>query len=185
MGEVMSWEESMAGVFDDLEQQAQGLHLLERDAEVAELTAAEYAEVPLAGRLHASLGHDLRVQLRGGEVVSGRLARVGAGWFLLVDSAVEWVVCRSGVGFVAGLSPRVRGEAVWSAVDRLSVRTVLRRLAEQPGGCTLHLVDGRRADGRVGRVGADFFELRVGEGSGERVLAVETSAVAALQGRVG
>lgn len=174
----------MAGVFDDLEQQAQGLHLLERDAEVAELTTAEYAEVPLAGRLHASVGRDLRVHLRGGELVSGRLARVGGDWFLLVDSAAEWIVCRSGVTLVAGLSDRTVREAAWSAVDRLSVRAVLRRLAEGSGRCTVHLVDGRRTDGRVGRVGADFFELHAGEGWGERVLAVETSAVAALRGGV-
>ena len=48
MQKVMSWEESMFAVFDDLEQQAQGLHLAERDAEVADLTVAEYSRVSLA-----------------------------------------------------------------------------------------------------------------------------------------
>ena len=46
----MSWHESMFAVFDDLEQQAEGLHLAERDAEVADLTLAEYTRVTLAAR---------------------------------------------------------------------------------------------------------------------------------------
>lgn len=181
----MSWEESVASVFDDLEQQAQGLHLLERDAEVAELTAAEYAGVGLASRLHASLGHELEVSLRGGTRVAGRLARAGQGWFLLVDGAVEWVVSTSAVCLVAGLSSRSLDEAAWSAVDRISVRSALRRLAAAPEPCTVHLLDGGLLEGRLGRVGADFFELHAGEGAQGRVLAVATASVAGLQRRAG
>ena len=65
----------MFAVFDDLEQQAAGLHLVERDAEVADLTVAEYSRVSLGARLHASLGDELRLRLVGGHVVSGRLAQ--------------------------------------------------------------------------------------------------------------
>ncbi len=57
----MSWEASMVALFEDLEQQAAGLRLAERDAEVAELTLAEYSRISLGARLHASLGHDLRL----------------------------------------------------------------------------------------------------------------------------
>ena len=67
----------MFAVFDDLEQQAAGLHLVERDAEVADLTVAEYSRISLGARLHASLGLELRVRLLGGHQLSGRLARVG------------------------------------------------------------------------------------------------------------
>ena len=66
MEKGMSWEESMFAVFDDLEQQAQGLHLVERDAEVADLTARRVLPGQPRLTLHASLGDELRVRLLGG-----------------------------------------------------------------------------------------------------------------------
>ena len=56
----MGWEETMFAMFDDLEQQAEGLHLTGRDADVAELTMAEYSRISLGARLHASLGLELQ-----------------------------------------------------------------------------------------------------------------------------
>src|SRR6478609_5267931 len=120
----MGWEESMFAVFEDLEQQAEGLQLIERDAEVADLTVAEYSRVSLASRLHASLGADLRVRLLGGRVVGGRLARLGEDWFLLVDGSGEWVVRHQGVATVDGLSGKAHSEDTWSVVDRLTLRAV-------------------------------------------------------------
>ena len=55
----MSWEQRLLAVFDDLEQQAEGLALAERDAAVEELSRAGYAEVELAARLHAATGNEL------------------------------------------------------------------------------------------------------------------------------
>ena len=52
-------------LFDDLEQQAEGLALAERDARVAERCRAEYAEVDLVARLHASVGTPVQVEVRG------------------------------------------------------------------------------------------------------------------------
>ena len=179
----MSWEESMFAVFDDLEQQAQGLHLVERDAEVADLMLAEYSLVSLAARLHASVGLDVRVRLLGGRVVGGRLARLGEDWFLLVDGSAEWVVRHQGVVSVGGLSTRADSEETWSVVDRLTLRTVLRRLSMTNESCLVHFCDDQQVEGRVGRVGRDFFELNVGEAAGELVQAVPYSSVAALQGR--
>ena len=43
----MSWDAALLDVFEDLEQQASGLRLADRDAEVADLAAAAYAEVGL------------------------------------------------------------------------------------------------------------------------------------------
>ena len=183
MQKVMGWEDSMFAVFDDLEQQAQGLHLVERDAEVADLAVAEYAGVSLASRLHASLGQDLRVRLLGGRVVGGRLARLGADWFLLVDGSSEWVVRHDGLVTLSGLSPRAHSEDTWSVVDRLTLRAVLRRLASTNEPCVVHFCDDQQLDGRIGRVGQDFFELSVGEPSNSHVRAVPNAAVAALQGR--
>jgi hypothetical protein len=183
MHKVMSWEESMFAVFDDLEQQAQGLHLVERDAEVADLTLAEYSRVSLASRLHASLGLDLRVRLLGGRVIGGRLARLGDDWFLLVEGASEWVVRGQGVASIGGLSSRAHSEDTWSVVDRLTMRAVLRRLAMANEPCLVHFCDEQQVEGCIGRVGRDFFELNVGEGAGRVVQAVPHTAVAALQGR--
>lgn len=179
----MGWEESMFAVFDDLEQQAAGLHLVERDAEVADLTVAEYSQVSLGARLHASLGLELRVRLIGGRLVSGRLARVGEDWLLLVDRPAEWIVRHDGIASVTGLSPRADSEEAWSVEDRLTVRAVLRRLAGVNAPCLVHFADDQQVEGRVGRVGRDFFELRVGEGEDRSVRVVPVGAVSALQGR--
>ena len=56
----MHWEERLLAVFDDLEQQAEGLALEARDAEVAELGRAEYAAVDVAARLHGAVASRLR-----------------------------------------------------------------------------------------------------------------------------
>jgi len=183
MHRVMSWEESMFAVFDDLEQQASGLHLAERDAEVADLTVAEYSRISLASRVHASMGEDLRVRLLGGRVVGGRLARLGEDWFLLVDGSSEWVVRHAGVATIGGLSGKAHSEDTWSPVDRLTMRAVLRRLAMAHEPCVVHFCDDQQVEGVVGRVGRDFFELAVGDGAGRLAQAVPNTAVAALQGR--
>ena len=179
----MGWEESMSAVFDDLEQQAAGLHLVERDAEVAGLTAAEYSRVSLAARLHASVGRDLRLRLLGGQQVSGRLARTGEDWLLLVDGSAEWIVRHDGLCSVQGISGRADHEETWSVLDRLTLRAVLRRLSAERDDCLVHFVDDQRVHGRVGRVGQDFFELTVGAGPGGTVHVVTFAAVSALQGQ--
>jgi len=179
----MSWEESMLALFEDLEQQAAGLQLVERDAEVADLGVAEYSRIGLASRLHASLGCAVRVRLRGGLVVSGRLAGVGEDWLLVVDRTAEWIVRRDGLVTVSGLSARADSAETWSVVDRLTLRSVLRRLAGAGGPCLVHFADDERAEGRIARVGLDFFELLVGEGADRTLQVVAVEAVAALQGR--
>jgi len=181
----MGWEESMFAVFEDLEQQATGLHLVERDAEVADLSVAEYSRISLGGRLHASLGRELRVRLVGGHHVSGRLARVGEDWLLVVDGSAEWIVRYAGVLTLSGLSPRADNEETWSVMDRLTLRAVLRRLSSTSEPCLVHFLDDQRIDGRVGRVGHDFFELFVGEGPDRSVQIVPTASVSTLQRRAG
>lgn len=179
----MGWEESMFAVFDDLEQQAAGLELVERDIEVEDLGVAEYARVSLAARLHASVGTSLRLRLLGGHQVAGRLARVGQDWLLLVDRAAEWIVRYDGIVTATGLSARADHEDTWSVVDRLTLRSVLRRLSSVSEQCQVHFADDHRLQGRVGRVGRDFFELHVGEGADRSVQVVPVASVAALQGR--
>jgi hypothetical protein len=177
----MSWEASMFALFEDLEQQAAGLQLVERDLEVAELTVAEYSRVSLGERLHASLDHDLRVRLVGGRQLSGRLARVGEDWMLLVDGATEWIVRTAGAVSIVGLSLRADNEKTWSVVDRLSLRALLRGLSTDSAACVIHFVDDQQLQGRIGRVGEDFVEVQVGEGAGRSVQVVQVTTVTALQ----
>lgn len=172
----------MFDVFDDLEQQAAGLGHAERDAEVAELSVAEYAHVGLLERLHASKGRELVLSLRGGARVSGRLARLGADWLLLVGDAGEWVVRLDGVLTLAGVSARARDERTWAVLDRLSLRSVLRRLGSLQDTSRVHLLDAQLLEGRVGRVGGDFLELHTGHtGQQSGVLLVPVGAIVALQ----
>ncbi len=181
----MGWEESMFAVFDDLEQQAAGLHLAERDAEVADLSVAEYSLVTVAARLHASLDLDLRVRLVGGHQIAGRLARLGRDWILLVDSATEWIVRLGGITAMSGLSPRAESEDTWSVMDHLTLRALLRRLSAVGDTCLVHFSDAQRLEGRIGRVGKDFFELGVGADRGRGVHVVPVASMTALQGRLG
>ncbi len=98
--------------------------------------------------------------------MSGRLARVGDGWLLLVDRTREWIVRDATIASVAGHSARADSEETWSVVDNLSLRAILRRLAADPRPCVLHFVDDQQLRGRIGRVGQDFVELVLGEGAG-------------------
>ena len=117
----MSWEESMFAVFDDLEQQAEGLHLVERDAEVADLTMAEYSRISLGARLHASLGRDLRVRLVGGHR-RGRPAGPARRGLAAAGRPVRGVdrAPRRHRHASPGSPPRADSEETWSVVDRLT-----------------------------------------------------------------
>jgi len=70
------------GMLDDLELQAEGLHLAERAVEVDELSTAQYAEVELVARLHASVGSTVRVGMSHGTELHGwpMPARTGSSW---------------------------------------------------------------------------------------------------------
>ena len=179
---MSSWERSVLALLDDLEQQAEGLHLVERDLEVADRVEAEYAAVTSAGRWHASVGQEVRLRLLGGLQVRGVLARVGRDWLLVRDRGTEWVVPVDAVFSGAGLSTRSAAEETWSVLDRLGLRSVLRGLARSADECVVNATDGHQVTGRLGRVGADFVELRVGDGA---VHVVPTRALSALQSRGG
>jgi hypothetical protein len=181
--DVMRWEERLLDLFDDLEQQAEGLALIGRDTEVAEQSRAEYARVDLAARLHASVGRSVRLDVRGLGGVEGRLARVGEGWCLLGDGAVEWLVRTAAVIAVRGVSQRGRAVDARPVTARLGLTSALRGVAETRSVVVVHSVDATSVRGVLGRVGEDFVELGVGEDrvtSGEVVL-VPFSGLAALR----
>lgn len=173
-------ERRLGEIFEDLEQQAEGLELAERDTEVAELGTAEYSSVDLLSRLHGSVGRSLVVRLPHGMRVRGLLTRVGQDFCILEDDHAIWLVRPCSCLALDGLSRRAVIEAARTILSRLTLRSVLRRLAAEGTGCTVHLVDGDRLEGNAGRVGADFFELN-GPGAGDA--AVPFAAVAAVRVR--
>lgn len=178
----MGWEEHLFALFDDLEQQAEALYDAERDLELADRSRAEYHSVSLASRLMASLDREVVLDLRGGGTVAGTLVRVGTGWCLVRGRAQDWVVRTAAVLVVGGASERSVPEVAWPAVTRLGLGSALRRVAESGERCVLQLVDGRRHEAVLRRVGADFVEARVGEDAGRGVL-VAFTALAAVQSR--
>jgi hypothetical protein len=105
---------------------------------------------------------------------------VSKGWLLLGSSGSEWVVPLPAVTSVSGASARSVPEVAWSPVTRLGLGSALRRLSEAAEPCVVHLVDGTVHEARVGRVGADFVELAVGE---DRVELVPHAGLAAIRSR--
>lgn len=190
MSAMTGWEQRLLGVFDDLEQQAEGLALAERDARVAELARAEYAELDLLSRLHGAVGRELHLVVRGVGRVHGGVLRVGADWVLLDDGHHEWLVRLAALEEVRGLPTRAVAEAARPLTARLGLGSVLRSLAQDAVPVQLHRLGGEVLAARLRRVGADFVELETGtagpgEGSagGEGVAVVPWDAVAAVRRR--
>jgi hypothetical protein len=176
----MGWEEHLFALFDDLEQQAEALYNTERDAELADRSRSAYHEVTLAGRLMASTGRVVALDVRGVGRLDGTLDRVAAAWFLLRGPAQDWVLRTAAVQLVAGTSERSLPEVAWPPVARLGLGSALRRLADAGERCVLHLLDGARHEAVLVRVGADFVEARV---SGGRTVLVAVDALAGVQSR--
>ena len=180
----MHFEDSVLALLDDLEMQADGLHLAERAVEVDELSVAEYAEVELVARLHGSAGCTLRIGLAEGLELRGRLARVGSDWLLLDDGqGSAWFVPLGSLGVIVGLGARSVPAEARGLSARLSLRSVLRRLAGEMQPGVLHLRGGRILHGVLVRVGADFAELRQSDAGA--VVTVPLAAVTVVQVRSG
>lgn len=175
----MRWEETVFALFDDLEMQAEGLHLEQRAGEIEALSDAGYAEVGLASRVHASRGNMLRLVLVDGTEVRGRLSRAGSGWVLLDSGSNEWLVPLPAVTLIDGVAESSVPPDLWPIVARLSIRFALRRISGVDGSCTVWLASGPQVVGNLERVGADFVELR----TTSLLVVIPTAAIAAVQGQ--
>ena len=161
---VMRWDE----LFADLEAQASALERIERGGEVDERTRGEVGGLSLVDRVRAAMGAPVTVQVIGGLVVTGSVARVGPDWLLVDEQAGRETVV------VLAAVLRLRGLLRYSAVphsmgvveSRLGLRHVLRGIARDRSAVRLHLVDGSVVDATVDRVGADFVEVAT-HGAGE------------------
>ena len=176
----MTWEAELFALLDDLEQQADALYAVEREAELADRSRAAYREVTLASRLMASVGGEVRLEVAGVGMVGGVLDRVADGWCVLSGIAQDWVVCLPAVLAVYDGAERSLPERAWPPVARLGLGSALRRLADAGERCVLHLRSGTAYDAALRRVGADFVEAGVGEG---RQVLVAFGALAAVQSR--
>ena len=166
----MTWERRLFEVLDDLEQQAEGLALVARDAAAGERARELYSEVDLASRLHGSVGAPVELVLPGAGTVRGRLARAGRGWCLLSadeDAGPELIVNLDGVLSVRGLAPRATPERARAVTARLGLASALRGVAAEAEPVVVVRRDGAVRRGMLGRIGADFVELLVESGPPE------------------
>lgn len=177
----MTWEQEVFALLDDLEAQADAAFALEREAELADRRRAEYQQVRLAGRLMASVGAPVVLEVAGVGVLEGTLERVADGWLLLGGAGQDWLVRLAALASVRGASERAVPDVAWPRVARLGLGSALRRLADAGERCVVHGVDGGCHDGVPVRVGADFVEI-VPDGS-DRVTLVAFDRLAAVQRR--
>ena len=154
----MGWDERLFDLLDDLEGQAEALYAAERDAELADRSRAEYASVTLAGRLMASVGRDVLLDVDGTGPVRGELRRLGTGWCLVSGDAGDWLLPLDAIVAAQGASDRAVPEVAWSTVSRLGLGSALRRLADEGAPCVVATRGGARHEVVLTRVGKDFVE---------------------------
>ena len=178
----MGWDERLFDLLDDLEGQAEAMYAAERDAELADRSRAEYAAVTLAGRLMASVGRDVLLDLEGPGPVRGELRRVGTGWCLVSGDAGDWLVPVDAIVAAEGISDRAVPEIAWSTVARLGLGSALRRLADEGTACVVAMRSGARHEVVLTRVGKDFVEAET-TGDRARRLLLSLASVGAVQSR--
>ena len=162
----------------DLEQLADGMHLRDRDDEVAALQVAEYARIDLESRLHASVGWAITAHVAGGMAIRGRLEQVGPDCCVMLDDTSTWLVALHRCRCFVGLSPRSVATNARAITAGLGPRTQLREFAEAGRPCQVYFQESS-ITGVVGRVGRDFMELH--RSAGAEPLIVPWSAVVAVR----
>lgn len=170
----------MFAFLDDLEGQAEALYADEREAELVDRSRAEYAGVTLTGRLMASVGDLVEVDVRAVGPVRGSLRRVARSWCLVSGHGQEWFLPRLAIVAVAGASTRAVPEIAWSPLTRLGIGSAMRRIADAQDRCLVHTLDGARHDVILRRVGADFVEAVTDQ---QETVLVALDSVAAIQRR--
>lgn len=182
----MGWDQDLFALLDDLEGRAEAGFALERGAEIRDRGQAEYGEVAVAGRLMASRGRQVTLEVDGVGALPGTLVRSAADWLLLEASGCEWLVPHRCLLSIEGASPRSLPEAAWSPLSRLSLTSALRGLADTGLPCLLYRRDGGRLEASPRRVGRDFVEVEVereGVRAAARTLLVPFAGIAAVRSR--
>jgi hypothetical protein len=182
---LIAGDAGLGGLFEDLEQQAAGMQLAERDAELVDRARDEYAAVSFSSRVHASLGRQIALTLVDGMVVEGTLAEAGVDWCRVsVPTPQRSCLVRvAAVASASGMSARAVPEAARPALARLTFGSALHRMAVESQELLLHHLPTGRMRVRVIRIGADFVEAEPsgsGVGSSTATL-VPFSAILAVR----
>lgn len=173
---MTGWEQRLFAVFDDLEQQAEGLALAERDARVADLAREGYAGIDLLARLHGAVGAEVTLRLAGLGPLRCTLLRVGPDWLLAGAEGQEWLVRLAAVEELRGLPDRAVDPVRRPPTARLGLGSVLRSIAADADPVVVHRTGGETLRARVRRVGADFVEVE-----SEGVAVLPWHAIAAVR----
>jgi hypothetical protein len=178
----MRWDD----LFRDLEAQLEAAAAVELDAEVADRSRREAAQLALVDRARAAVGHPVTLRVLGAGPVDGLLADVGAQWLLVAEtSGRQALVPLSAVLSLAGLRAwtSLPGEG-GQVFARLGLGSALRGIARDRLAVQVVLTDGSVLAGTLDRVGSDFVELtehgevrRRGEVTGVRTVAFAALAL--------
>ncbi|MEP7333338.1 MAG: hypothetical protein ABI692_14755 [Terracoccus sp.] len=144
-------------LFDDLEAQLELEDARELDAEVADRTRRERAQLDLQSRLLANQGAMVQARVRSG-VLTGVVADVGPDW-LLLELRPEWavLVALAALRSVTGLTP---GAVTPTTVARrFALGAALRAVSRDRATVALTDVDARVTFGTIDVVGADHLEI--------------------------
>lgn len=169
--------DELTGLFDDLEQRAEGLARVVRRQDAADLARSEYAEVDFAARLFASVGTGVTLDLVGLGRLQGTLVRAGRDCLLVTSGATSWLVSASCLLSVRGLTSRAVPSEMRPVTARLGMASALRSWAEHSARVHAVLRDGSGHAGVLARVGSDFIELVTDEGTSEVVPLAMVAAV--------
>lgn len=153
----MRWER----LFDDLEAQFDLEERTDLEAEIADRTRREVAQLRLSDLVRAAVDRPLTLGVLGVGAVTGSVRAAGPDWVLLSDPAgAEAMVPLAAVTRVSGLGgrPAAPGPAA-TVTRRLGVGYVLRRIARDRSEVVVMLTDTTSLSGTVDRVGADFVEV--------------------------
>lgn len=149
----MRWDR----LFDDLEAQLELEESRELDAEVADRTRRERAQLDLQSRLLANQGASVGARLGSG-VLTGTVVDVGPDW-LMLEMRPEWpvLVSLAALRSVTGLAP---GAIATSTVARrFALGSALRAVSRDRATVALTDIDARITVGTIDVVGADHLEI--------------------------
>ena len=154
----MRWER----LFEELDARFDAEASLERDAEIADRTRRERAQIPLYSRLLANVGRGtISVRLPGApgpRVIVGTPSDVGPDCLLIVDTAHQsLLVPLAAVRSITGLRPGAQEASLVGR--RFTLGAALRGISRDRAVVDLVDVEGQVLTGTIDAVGADHLDL--------------------------
>lgn len=128
----------------------------QRQVEATELSAADAAEVTLSGRLLASVGTTVEIQLINGESLRGEVADAAANWLILRLLRMDILIRYPAIEVVSSLGPAPRWPTLVEA--RIPGTVKLREFAATRREIQF-TTRNQTLKGRIERVGADFVDI--------------------------